>query len=177
MCMFFILQVAQRGYERGLRGIQRLLCTLLCTRSNTCKSPIHPSATPPKPKRNPRRIASAENCTSSFAESNVLRSSRRCSARHHLEDIRREIPRISAPLRLNETDLVDVAIRVDGMMEIDRCSGGSRQSSGWQQFSVCSDRTGYSIITGAETFSPVVQAKRCWTQVADFRVSQWQRST
>jgi hypothetical protein len=39
MCMFFILQVAQPGYERGLRGIQRLLCTLLCTRSNTYKNP------------------------------------------------------------------------------------------------------------------------------------------
>jgi hypothetical protein len=31
--VFFILRPAQRGCERDLRGIQRLLCTLLCTRS------------------------------------------------------------------------------------------------------------------------------------------------
>jgi hypothetical protein len=42
--MLFILRLAQRGCERHLRGIQRLLCTLLCTRSNPYKKPIHLSA-------------------------------------------------------------------------------------------------------------------------------------
>jgi hypothetical protein len=46
MCMFFILQLAQRGSERELRGIQRLLCTLLCTRSNPNKNPPHLFAAP-----------------------------------------------------------------------------------------------------------------------------------
>ena len=44
MCMLFILQSAQRGCERELRGIQRLLCILLCTRSNSYRNPVHPSA-------------------------------------------------------------------------------------------------------------------------------------
>ena len=35
MCMLFILQLAQRGCERGLRGDKRLLCTLLCTRPDS----------------------------------------------------------------------------------------------------------------------------------------------
>ena len=46
MCMLFILQLAQRGCERDLRGIQRLLCTLLCTRSNPHRNPVPPSAAP-----------------------------------------------------------------------------------------------------------------------------------
>ena len=48
MCMLFILQLAQRGYEREMRGIQRLLCTLLYTRSNPYINPVPPSAAPPK---------------------------------------------------------------------------------------------------------------------------------
>ena len=35
MCMSFILEQVHAGYERGLRGVQRLLCTLLCTRSDS----------------------------------------------------------------------------------------------------------------------------------------------
>jgi hypothetical protein len=31
MCMLFIPQQVHAGCERGLRGVQRLLCTLLCT--------------------------------------------------------------------------------------------------------------------------------------------------
>jgi len=46
MCMLFILQSAQHGCERQLRGVQRLLCTLLCTRSNPNKNPIYPFAAP-----------------------------------------------------------------------------------------------------------------------------------
>jgi hypothetical protein len=34
MCMLFILQQAHDDYKRGLRGVERLLCTLLCTRSD-----------------------------------------------------------------------------------------------------------------------------------------------
>jgi hypothetical protein len=48
MCMLFILQLAQRGCERGLRGIQRLLCTPLCTRSNSYRNPVPTSAAPPR---------------------------------------------------------------------------------------------------------------------------------
>jgi len=47
MFMFFILQAAQRGCEREMRGIQRLLCTLLCTRSNPHSNPVLPSTAPP----------------------------------------------------------------------------------------------------------------------------------
>jgi hypothetical protein len=35
MRMLFILQLAHADYERGLRGVQRLLCTLLRTRSDS----------------------------------------------------------------------------------------------------------------------------------------------
>jgi hypothetical protein len=35
MCMSLILQRAHDGYERGLRGVERLLCALLCTRSDS----------------------------------------------------------------------------------------------------------------------------------------------
>ena len=42
--MQFILWKAQRGSERELRGIQRLFCTLLCTRSNPQTNPVPPSA-------------------------------------------------------------------------------------------------------------------------------------
>jgi len=58
MCMSFILQMAQRGCERELRGIQRLLCTLLCTRSNPCTNQVRPSAAPSR--RNSRLVTSAE---------------------------------------------------------------------------------------------------------------------
>ena len=34
MCMLFILWKAHGGYERGLRGVERLLRTLLCTLSD-----------------------------------------------------------------------------------------------------------------------------------------------
>ena len=44
--MLFILWKGQRGCERGLWGIQRLLCTLLCTRSNPLTSPDPPCAGP-----------------------------------------------------------------------------------------------------------------------------------
>ena len=37
MCMSFILQQAHDDYERELRGVERLLCTLLCTRSGPSK--------------------------------------------------------------------------------------------------------------------------------------------
>ena len=55
MCMLFILQQAHDDYKRGLRGVQRLLCTLLCTRSDPsedirqrCTGMISWSATPPR---------------------------------------------------------------------------------------------------------------------------------
>jgi hypothetical protein len=42
--MLFILWKAQRGREREMRGIQRLLCTLLCTRSKPHTNPVPPTA-------------------------------------------------------------------------------------------------------------------------------------
>ena len=48
MCMLFILWQAHDGYERGSRGVQRLSCTLLCTRSNPHTNPGPPSAAPPR---------------------------------------------------------------------------------------------------------------------------------
>jgi hypothetical protein len=44
MCMLFILWKAHGGYEHRIRGVQRLLCTLLCTRSNPYGNPVDPSA-------------------------------------------------------------------------------------------------------------------------------------
>ena len=42
MCMSFILQQAQVDYERELRGVERLLCTLLCTCSDPSKDVRQP---------------------------------------------------------------------------------------------------------------------------------------
>ena len=46
MCMFYILQAAQRGCEREMRGVQRLLCTLLRTRSPQIQIQFRPSVAP-----------------------------------------------------------------------------------------------------------------------------------
>ena len=63
MCMFFILRVAQRGCERELRGIQRLLCTLLCTRSHSpfweFQGTVQPASSGPRMWRNSENICPA----------------------------------------------------------------------------------------------------------------------
>ena len=42
MRMLFILQQAHDDYERELRGVERLLCTLLCTCSDPSKDVRQP---------------------------------------------------------------------------------------------------------------------------------------
>jgi len=104
--MLFILLSAQRGYERELRGIQRLLCTLLCT----CSNPHEIQFIRPQPHRGETHVwcASADDCTSSFAEAELapLRNSQRRPPAFILRR-RLEILRIVAPLRetLNLTGL------------------------------------------------------------------------
>ena len=124
MCMLFILQVAQRGYERDLRGIQRLLCTLLCTRSNPYINPVPPSAAPLEVK--PRLVASAPDCTFLFCRADwTLLGNRGAVRPYHLKTpvtkFREYLPAFR-PEEKRDHHLVVAAISRDGVMEIEHCS-------------------------------------------------------
>jgi hypothetical protein len=143
MCMLFILRLAQRGCERELRGVQRLLCTLLCTRSNPYySSPVHPSAAPAS--SSPRLVLSADDCTPFlFCNAKKLYSGIRIAVpgppsfgrrpRGNSENI---CPRLCFERKTKITDLEHSAKWGGGVKEIDHClDSGPTQSRGGQQFS------------------------------------------
>ena len=97
--MFFILQVAQRGCERELRGIQRLLCTLLCTAPFHIQIQFCPSAAPVRythawlpPLMIVRPLLQNESGGCIWGIRSAIRA-----ASLILEGLCDEIPRISAP--------------------------------------------------------------------------------